>query len=147
MQYLQIRTRTRAIRELGDRHQDTLKLYAERLVANKTRQKAGEVSIGKHVEIETQRVSVEKEPVVIERITPDNVGKVVAPGEAAFREGEVAHVELYEEQPDIRKEAVLREEVKIRKEVEQEVVSSTEQLRREELYIDSNGLPIVNKNR
>lgn len=135
--------------DLGDRHQDTLKLYEERLVANKTRQKTGEVSIGKHVETQTQRVSVpvEKERVVIERITPDNVGKVVAPGEAAFREGEVAHVELYEEQPDIRKEAVLREEVKIRKEVEQEVVSTTEQIRREELDIDSNGLPIEDKNR
>ncbi|MDV2994586.1 MAG: hypothetical protein N4J56_004240 [Chroococcidiopsis sp. SAG 2025] len=135
--------------DMGDRHQDTLKLYEERLVANKTRRKAGEVSIGKHVEAETQRVSVpvEKERVVIERTTPDNAGKPVAPGDAAFREGEVAHMELYEEQPDIRKEAVLREEVRVRKEVEQEMVSTQEQVRREELDIDSEGRPIVDKDR
>lgn len=135
--------------DLGDRHQDTLKLYEERLVANKTRQKAGEVSIGKHIETQTQKVSVpvEKERVVIERMTPDNAGKAVSPSEATFREGEVAHMDLYEEQPDIRKEAVLREEVKIRKEVEQEVVSTQEQVRKEELDIDSQGFPVVDKNR
>ncbi|AFY89251.1 DUF2382 domain-containing protein [Chroococcidiopsis thermalis] len=134
---------------MGDRNQDTLKLYEERLVANKTRRKAGEVSIGKHVEAETQRVSVpvEKERVVVERTTPDNAGKPVSPGEATFREGEVAHVDLYEEKPDIRKEAVLREEVRIRKEVEQEMVSTQEQVRREELDIDSEGRPIVDKDR
>jgi len=135
--------------DLGDRNKDTLKLYEERLVANKTRQKAGEVSIGKQVETKTQRVSVpvEKERVVIERTTAENAGKSVAPGSAAFREGEVTHMELYEEQPDIRKETVLREEVKIRKEVEQEMVSTQEQVRREELDIDSEGLPIVDKDR
>jgi len=135
--------------DLGDRNQDTLKLYEERLVANKTRRKAGEVSIGKHVETETQRVSVpvEKERVVIERTTPDNAGKPVSPAEAAFREGEVAHMDLYEEKPDIRKEAVLREEVRVRKEVEQEIVSTQEQVRREELDIDSEGRPIVDKDR
>jgi uncharacterized protein (TIGR02271 family) len=134
---------------MSDRNQETLKLYEERLVANKTRQKAGEVSIGKQVETETQRVSVpvEKERVVIERVTPENAGKPVSPGEAAFREGEVAHMDFYEEKPDIRKEAVLREEVRIRKEVEQDMVSSEEQVRREELDIDSEGRPIVDKNR
>jgi len=135
--------------DMSDRNQETLKLYEERLVANKTRQKAGEVSIGKQVETETQRVSVpvEKERVVIERVTPENAGKPVSPGEAAFREGEVAHMDFYEEKPDIRKEAVLREEVRIRKEVEQDMVSSEEQVRREELDIDSEGRPIVDKNR
>ena len=133
--------------DMGDQNQGTLKLYEERLVANKTRQKAGEVSIGKQVETKTQRVSVpvEKERVVIERTTPDNAGKPASPGEDAFREGEVAHMELYEEQPDIRKEAVLREEVRIRKEVEQEIVSTEEQVRREELDVDSKGRAIVDK--
>ena len=133
--------------DMGDQNQGTLKLYEERLVANKTRQKAGEVSIGKQVETKTQRVSVpvEKERVVIERTTPDNAGKPASPGEDAFREGEVAHMELYEEQPDIRKEAVLREEVRIRKEIEQEIVSTEEQVRREELDVDSKGRAIVDK--
>jgi stress response protein YsnF len=41
----------------------------------------------------------------------------------------------------------LREEVRIRKQVEQEMVSSEEQVRREELDVDTEGRPIVDKNR
>jgi uncharacterized protein (TIGR02271 family) len=134
--------------EMGDRDHQSLKLYEERLVANKQRQKIGEVSIGKHVETQTQNVAVpvEKEQVVIERTTPGNAGQPVAPGEADFRDREVAHMDVYEEKPEIRKEAVLREEVNVRKEVERDTVNASEQIRREELDIDSEGRPIVDKN-
>jgi len=125
--------------EMNQQDHQTLKLYEERLVANKTRRKTGEVAIGKHVETETQRVSIpiEKEQVVIERVTPTNAGRPVAPGEATFAEGQVARMELYEETPDIRKEAVLREEVRVSKQVEQDTVNAQETLRREELDIDT----------
>jgi uncharacterized protein (TIGR02271 family) len=134
--------------DMGDRDQETLKLYEERLVANKTRQKAGEVSISKQVDTETQTaaVPVETERVVIERTTPGNASTPVSP-EEAFHQGEVAHMDLYEETPDIRKETVLCEEVTIRKETEQEMVSASEQVRREELDIDSEGHPVIDKNR
>ncbi len=138
-----------ALYEMNERDHQTLKLYEEQLVANKTRHKAGEVTIGKHIETETERVSVpvEKERVVIERVTPENTGKPVSPEEATFRSGEVAHMDIYEEKPDIHKEAVVREEVRIKKQVEQEMVSSQEQVRREELDVDTEGRPIVDKNR
>lgn len=125
--------------EMNQQDHQTLKLYEERLVANKTRRKAGEVAIGKHVETETERVSIpiEKEQVIVERVTPTNVGRPVAPGEATFAEGEVARMEIYEETPDIHKEAVLREEVKVSKQVEQDTVNAQETLRREELDIDT----------
>lgn len=125
--------------EMNQQDHQTLKLYEERLVANKTRRKTGEVAIGKHVETETERVSIpiEKEQVIIERVTPTNAGRPVAPGEATFAEGEVARMEIYEETPDIRKEAVLREEVRVSKQVEQDTVSAQETLRREELDIDT----------
>ena len=121
----------------------SLKLYQERLIANKTRQKTGEVAIGKRVETETARVSVpiEKERVVIERSTPGSTS--VTPGSTAFQEGEVARVEVYEETPDIRKEAFVREEVRVTKVVEQDTVTAEEQIRREELDIDTQGLPVV----
>jgi uncharacterized protein (TIGR02271 family) len=124
----------------------TLKLYEERLIANKTRQKTGEVSIGKHVETENATVSVpvEKERVVIERTPGD--GRVVTPGEATFQSGEVARMEVYEETPDIHKEAYVREEVSIRKEVNVETVEAHEQLRREELDIDKEGRTIDERN-
>lgn len=124
----------------------TFKLYEERLIANKQRRKAGEVGIGKHVETETARVAVpvEKERVVVERVTPADAGKVVSDA-AAFRSGEVAHVELYEEVPDIGKETVVKEEVRVKKVVDKETIEAQETVRREELDIDSEGRPIVNK--
>ncbi|MEC4815459.1 MAG: DUF2382 domain-containing protein [Scytonema sp. PMC 1069.18] len=127
-----------------DRDNETLRLYEERLVANKTRRKAGEVAVGKHVETETARVSVpvEKERVVVERVTPPEAGRPVAPGEANFREGEVARMEIYEETADVHKEAVVREEVKVKKVVDQDTVQAKETIRREELDVNAPGLPI-----
>ncbi|MBV6624329.1 MAG: DUF2382 domain-containing protein [Rivularia sp. (in: Bacteria)] len=128
---------------VNDTDHQNIKLYEERLIANKQRRKAGEVAIGKHVETETARVSVpvEKERVVVERVTPADAGKAVAPGEATFSEGEVAHMEIYEEGADIRKEAFVREEVKVKKEVERDTVEAKETIRREELDVDTGNLP------
>ncbi|MBE9208325.1 DUF2382 domain-containing protein [Nostoc sp. LEGE 06077] len=129
---------------LNEQNHQTLKLYEERLVANKRRQKTGEVNVGKRIETETARVAVpvESEHVVIERITPDDAGRTISPGEADFREGEVARVEIYEETADIRKEAFVREEVRVRKVVEQDTVEAQETIRREELDVNAPGLPI-----
>jgi uncharacterized protein (TIGR02271 family) len=132
---------------MNDTDHQTLKLYEERLIANKRRMKTGEVAIGKHVETETARVSVpiEKERVVIERVTPADAGRAVSPGAVDFREGEVAHVEIYEETPEIHKEAVVREEIRVKKVVEQETVQAQETLRREELDVKTDGTPIVDR--
>ena len=127
-------------------HDDqTFKLYQERLIASKQRVKTGEVAIGKRVETETAQVSVplEKERVVIERVTPQDAGRAVAPGSVNFGEGEVARIETYEETADIRKEAFVREEVKVKKVVDHETVEAQETLRREELDVDSEGRPVV----
>jgi uncharacterized protein (TIGR02271 family) len=135
--------------EMNEQNHQTLRLYEERLVANKQRRKVGEVTVGKHVETETARVAVpvEKERVVVERVTPQDAGRAVAPGEANFREGEVARVDIYEETPEIRKEAVVREEVRVRKEVEQDTVQAQETVRREELDINAPNLPIDERDR
>jgi uncharacterized protein (TIGR02271 family) len=54
-------------------------------------------------------------------------------------------VEVYEETADIQKKAFVREEVNIRKEVTQDTVNSTETVRREELDVDVDGNPVINK--
>ena len=129
-------------------HEDqTFKLYEERLVANKQRRKTGEVTIGKHVETETVRVSVpvERERVVIERVTPQDAGKVVSAETANFGEGEVARIELYEEVADVQKEAFVREEVRVQKVVDKETVEVKETIRREELDVDAEGRTIEEK--
>ncbi|MBZ8179682.1 DUF2382 domain-containing protein [Oscillatoria salina] len=125
------------------------KLYEERLVASKSRRQAGEVEIGKRVETDTARASVpvEKERVIIERNAPKK-GKIPAkPGEADFHSGKVAEMEVYEEKAEIDKQAFVREEVDIHKEVDTEQVEATEKLRREELDIDTEGRSVVNRDR
>lgn len=121
-----------------------MRLYEERIVAGKTRQKSGEVSIGKHVETETARVAVpvEKERVVIERVDVTNTGAV---SNADFGSNQVARVEVYEEAADIQKEAFVREEVRVHKEVDRETVESEETIRREELDVNTQGNPVVNR--
>ena len=135
--------------DLYDTNTDqTIKLYEERLVANTQRRKSGEVAIGKHVETETAQVSVpvDKERVVVERVIPQDAGKTVSPDATAFREGEVAHMEIYEDVADVRKEAFVREEVRVSKVVDHETVQSQETIRREELDVDTDGLPITDEN-
>jgi len=129
---------------LNEQDHQTLRLYEERLIATKRRQKTGEVAIGKHVETDTARVAVpvERERVVIERVTPADAGTAVSGREADFREGEVARIEIHEETPEVRKEAFLREEVRVRKVVDQDTVESQETVRREELDVNSGNLPI-----
>lgn len=134
---------------LNEQNQQSLRLYEERLVASKQRQKTGEAVIGKRVETENTHVSipVEKERVVIERTEPTD-RTVVDPSQAAFREGEVARMEVYEETPDIHKEAVVREEVRVRKAVERNTVDANETVRREELDINTQGRSVdVDKRR
>ncbi|OKH46513.1 photosystem reaction center subunit H [Calothrix sp. HK-06] len=130
--------------DLNEQDHQTLRLYEERLVANKERRKTGEVAIGKRVETETARVAVpvEKERVVVERVTPTNAGRAVTPDATAFREGEVAHVNIYEETPDIHKETVVREEVRVSKVVDHDTVEAKETIRREELDVNAPGLDI-----
>lgn len=132
---------------LNDRDHQTFRLYEERLIANKNRIKTGEVAVGKRVETETARATVplEKERVVIERVTPADAGTVVSPGEVNFGEGEVARVEVYEETPEIRKEAFVREEVRVKKVVDHDTVDAEETLRREELDVKTEGEPTVNR--
>lgn len=133
--------------QMNEQEHQKLRLYEERLVASKNRRQTGEVAIGKRVETETVRASVpvEKERVVIERTTPTDVRRTVTPGEADFRDGEIAHMAVYEETADITKQPFVREEVTIRKEVEQETVNAAETLRHEELDINTEGHPVVKR--
>ncbi|GAX36737.1 DUF2382 domain-containing protein [Nodularia sp. NIES-3585] len=126
---------------LNEQYHQTLRLYEERLIANKHRVKTGEVSVGKHIETQTARVTVpvKKERVLIERIPPKETGIVVDPNAHKFQEGEVTRIELYEETPEIRKEAFVREEVRVKKVVDRQTVEAQDTIRREQLDIDTTG--------
>jgi len=137
--------RDASLYDVNDRDHQNLRLYQERLIANKTRVKSGEVAVGKRIETETARVSVpvEKERVVIERTTPSAAGTPVTSGDVDFRDAEVARIEVYEETPDIHKEAFVREEVNVKKVVDRDTVNAEDTIRREELDVKTDGTPIV----
>ncbi|MGF1542152.1 MAG: DUF2382 domain-containing protein [Pleurocapsa sp.] len=118
---------------------ENIELYEERLVVDKERTKTGEVAIGKRVITETAEVSVpvNKEQIIIER--RDAVDPTVNPDEANFRDGAVTQVDIYEESADIDKQAFVREEVNIRKEVKRDTIEATERIRREELEVRADG--------
>ncbi|BAY73890.1 PRC-barrel domain-containing protein [Nostoc linckia NIES-25] len=129
-----------ALYELNEQDHQTFRLYEERLIANKHRVKTGEVAVGKHIETETARVTVpiQKERVLIERVVPTEAGTVDT-NELKFQEGEIARIEVYEETPEIRKEAFVREEVRVKKVIERDTVEAQETIRREELNVDTAG--------
>jgi stress response protein YsnF len=54
-------------------------------------------------------------------------------------------MDIYEETPDIYKEAVVREEVRVKKVVEHDTAEAQEKIRREELDIDADGRAIKDK--
>ncbi|MEM8830858.1 MAG: DUF2382 domain-containing protein, partial [Cyanobacteria bacterium P01_G01_bin.19] len=117
-----------------------IRLYEERLMVNKQRERTGAVAVGKRVETDTAEVAVpiEKERIVVERI--DATDKTaVTPGTTDFAGGEVARMEVYGETADIEKQAFVREEVSVRKEVETDTVEAKETVRREELDIEAEG--------
>lgn len=128
--------------QLNDEAHPSFKLYQERLVASKSRQKAGDAVISKRIETETAQASVpiEKERVVIERI-PATGTTAVAPGEATFQAGEVSRMDVYEEVPEFHKEAFVREEVRVNKVVDKETATSQEQVRREEIDVNVDDRP------
>jgi uncharacterized protein (TIGR02271 family) len=128
---------------LNEQNHPNLKLYEERLVSSKSRQKTGEAVISKRVETETATASV---PIEKERV-PVSSEAVVSPSEANFQEGEVSRMDVYEEVPEFHKEAFVREEVRVSKVVDQETATAEENLRREELDVDVEGRPLVQKDR
>ena len=118
---------------------EKIKLYEERLTVNKHRDKTGEVAFGKRVKTKTQSVSIpiEKERLVIERTQV--TGNAVAAGAANFGDGQVVNIDLYEETATVDKQAFVREEVSVHKEVETETITGRETIRREELKVDADG--------
>jgi len=117
---------------------DRIRLYEERLIAAKRREKMGDVTIGKSVETSTEQVSVpvQTEKVIIEVSKPTST--VAAAGATNFKDTEVAKMELHQDVASARKDVQLRETVKVSKEVEQETKTFKEKVRREELDVQSN---------
>lgn len=131
---------------INEGESQTFRLYEERLIGSKERHKVGEVAVGKRIETETARVSVpiEKERIVIERNNPSDAIPV-NPSDADFQSGEVVRMEVYQETANIQKQAFVREEVSLRKEIDRDTVETEDTVRREELDIHTEGNPVVDR--
>lgn len=103
---------------VNEQDHQNLKLYEERLVANKSRVKTGEVTISKqlYTEMVTVSVPVQKERIVIEHASAETGIKTVSLTEADLGEGRV----------------------KIKKVIEQDTVEAEDTIRREELDVTRN---------
>ena len=131
----------RAVRGTGDlagtTDQERLELREEQLDVDTRQVKAGEVRVRKDVVTEQRNIEVPvtREEVVIERRP---VSGREASDQTIGEEDEV-RIPLMEEEVDVKKRAVVREEVSVGKRPVQETKNVSETVRREEARIDSEG--------
>ena len=115
-----------------------LQLLEERLNITKTRERVGEVEVGKRVETHTEKVNVplEREEIVIERHAVSG-GQAVSG--AVLGSNETIKVELEAERANVTKQAFVVEEVEIGKRVQTETQVVTETIGKEVLEVERNG--------
>lgn len=115
---------------------EKIRLKEERLNVDKKDVQTGEVDIHKRTVHETKTVDVpvEREEVVIDR-KPVRDGETVSDD---FDNDEI-HIPIREEQVEVTKKPVVTEEVEIRKEKRTDTKHVSEDVRREELDVDTEG--------
>ena len=79
----------------------------------------------------------------MERIASTDT-RSIGSDDVPFGVGE-SRIETYGEVPEIRKEAFVREEIKIHKEIERETVTAQEQVRHQELDIQTQRSPEIER--
>lgn len=123
--------------EVKETDEDTLQLREERLRVGKETEQAGEVRLGKQVteRTETVEVPLREERVVIER---HPVNERVAGGEISDTD-ETIEVPVERERAVAEKEAVVTEEVGVRKEAVERTQQVQGTVRKEELVVDGEG--------
>jgi len=112
-------------------------LREEELEARK-REREGEVRIHKDVYTETQHIDVpvQKEEVVVERVPVEERRSTEAAGAGAFREEEI-RIPVKEEEVEVTKRPVVKEEVRARKETTTEHRDVSGEVRKEEVSVET----------
>ncbi len=111
----------------------------EQLDVVKRERDAGEVRLRKDVITETKHVEVPvtREEIRVERVPASD--RAVASGEPSFDEKSIS-VPLREEEIEIRKRPVVKEEVRLHKERVVEQRAADEEVRRERVEIEGDGV-------
>jgi len=115
----------------------TMKLHEEELHARKQPVKTGEVRVRKEVVTEhrTMDVPVQREEVVVERRPASGQ----AATDAGIRPGEEVRIPVREEQVQVTKTPVVKEEVTVGKRKVQDTQKVSGEVRREELRVEEEG--------
>ena len=125
----------------GPTTDDAMTRSEEELRVGTTQREAGRARLRKYVVTEnvTQTVPVQREEVRIERepITDANVGDATSGPDISDEEHEVV---LHEEQPVVEKRVVPRERVRLDKDVHTDEETVSEQVRKERIEADGEGL-------
>ena len=121
-----------------DTDEETIQLQEERLNVDKSEVQTGELHVKKEVKTETETVEVpvEHEEVTIER-RPVKPGEKTT-GNADMKEEDIT-IPVTEEQIEVTKRPVVTEEVNIKKDKEQEMKTVSEQVRKEDLDVETSG--------
>lgn len=119
---------------------ETIQLKEERLHVGKEEVQTGEVHVTKKTvhDTETIEVPVQREEVVIERRAVHD-GEVDITDTTFDDETESITIPVYEEKVVVDKDTVVTEEIEIKKEHEEDVEHVSEDIRREEIDIESSG--------
>lgn len=134
-------------RDVPDIHDTTemtenekIQLKEERLHVDKEDVQTGEVRVTKKTvhDTETIEVPVEREEVVIER-RPVHEGEIDTTDIDFDEETESITIPVHEEKVIVDKDTVVTEEIEIKKEHEEDVEHVSEDVRREEIDIESSG--------
>jgi uncharacterized protein (TIGR02271 family) len=114
----------------------SVSLKEEQLDVQKTMRQTGEVRIRKvvHTEMKNFSVPYSREDVVIERREVSGAPSELRPGETAFKEEEI-NIPLREEQIEVTKRPVTREEVRIRKETHTAQANISGEVKREDIEV------------
>jgi uncharacterized protein (TIGR02271 family) len=123
--------------DLGKEESKSMTLGEERLEAEKREREAGEVRVGKEVVQETKSIEV---PVTRERATVERVpvDRPAAPGELSFKEEET-RIPLKEEEVEIHKRPVVREEVRVKKTPIEETRTKSDTVKKEVAKVREKG--------
>jgi uncharacterized protein (TIGR02271 family) len=110
----------------------------EELDVTKRDRQAGEVRLKKEVVTEHKRVDV---PVMKERVRVEHVPaseRTAAPGDASFKQDTIS-VPIHEEEIEVTKRPVVKEEIRLRKERQVEQRAAEADLRKERVDVEGDG--------
>ena len=120
-----------------------IQLYEERLTTQKQRIKTGEVKISKQTITETSdtNIPITREKVIIEIESIYSGQTRVDFGDAEVAADGTVRMGIYEEQAEVCRRIVPYQNVSVRKEAVQDIVSTQQVVRREELDVRTEGSP------